>query len=128
MSQTDLIRVRVDGAERTISFSPDHLNDSSTAEQIAGHLNDLVAADDGSAAGGDPPQTLNLDFNEIDSLSSAALNQLIGINRQARRCDIRLVLTNVQESVRDLFELTRLERSFELTSPEEMALTDPVDE
>jgi nucleotide-binding universal stress UspA family protein len=36
---------------------------------------------------------------------------LIGINSQARNCGVRLVLLDVQEAVRDVFALTRLERS-----------------
>ena len=117
MSQAELIRVRVDGAEKTISFSQDHFNHTTTANAIAWQLNELFDEIDTATDGCDSRPTFNLDFDDIDGLSSAALNQLIGINSKARSCGVRLVLTNVNDSVRDVFELTRLERMFELMSP-----------
>ncbi len=116
MSHAELIRVRVDGAAKTISFSREHINDSATAREIAGRVGELME-ENGRFDGEDAFQTLNLDFTEIDWLSSAGLNQLIGINRQARSSGVRLVLTNVQQGVRDMFELTRLVRMFELQTP-----------
>ena len=114
MGRTALISVRDAGNEKVISFSRRHINTDSTARQIAGRLGELLE-------GGEERdfETLNLDLEQIDWLSSVALNHLIGINRSARDRGIRLVLTNVQESVREVFALTRLERMFELMSAEQ---------
>ncbi len=138
MSHAELFRVRVDGSEKTITFSPHHINDMTMARKIARHLGELIDnndqsgdSDSGSIEVDDEEQTsgnlaesfetLKLDFREIGWLGSVGLNELIGINRKARSRGIRLVLTNVQSGVRDVFELTRLERMFELWAPVESA-------
>ncbi len=119
MSHAEIFRVRVDGAEKTVTFSPDDFVDMSSCQEVGRHLGDLI---EGSDHGGGIVdfETLNLDFREIAWLGSVGLNELIGINRKARNQGVRLVLSNVQSSVRDVFKLTRLERMFELLSPVEM--------
>jgi anti-anti-sigma factor len=112
MTDTELFRVSKEGSARTISFSHNHLNDTHTARQIAWHLSELMGGD--KSTGHD--SRLNLDFGNIDWISSAGLNELIGINSRARNHGIRLVLLDVQESVRDVFAFTRLERMFEFGS------------
>ena len=59
---------------------------------------------------------VQLDFTNVDRITSAGLNELIGINSHARNHGIRLELVDVQQAVRDVFELTRLERMFKFTS------------
>lgn len=115
MGREALISVRDAGNERVISFSRRHINTDSTAREIAGSLGEML--DEGEEG---EFETLNLDLEKVDWLSSVALNHLIGINRSARDRGIRLVLTNVQQSVREVFALTRLERMFELMSPEQV--------
>lgn len=56
---------------------------------------------------------LNLDLKRVERISSDGLNELIGINSLARSRGVRLVLLDVQEAVRGIFALTRLERMFE---------------
>jgi anti-anti-sigma factor len=113
MTDSDLIRVSKEGSARTVSFSRNHLNDIHTARQIAEHLSELIG---GEKPPGGHDSRLNLDFGNIDRISSAGLNELIGINSRARSHGIRLVLLDVQESVRDVFTHTRLERMFEFGS------------
>lgn len=57
---------------------------------------------------------VKLDLQRIERINSTGLNKLIGMSRKARNSGVRLVLLNVQDSVRDIFVLTRLERMFEL--------------
>ena len=114
MSQSELMTVRVDGTEKVISFSHSHINDLTTARQIAGHVGEMIEQSDGRDEGS--WETLSVDFQRVNRVSSVALNQLIGIQRQARSRGIRLVLTNVPQSVRDVFALTRLERMFEFAA------------
>ena len=114
MNRAALIQVRVDGTERTISFARQHINDVVSARQISWELGELIDQNDLSSDQEDRMEVLNLDFQEIDWLSSVGLNQLIGINSKARANGVRLVLTNVQENVRKVFRLTRLERMFDL--------------
>lgn len=119
MSQADLLTIRTEGNARVVSFSRQHFNDTTTSHEIACGVGELLDEQDGSGA--DSFETLDLDLHQIDYLSSVALNQLIGINRRARANGIRLVLSNVQQAVCDVFALTRLERMFEVNSPRDLA-------
>ena len=106
--------VHVDGSEKVISFSHNDINDMTTARQIAGHVGELIERRD--EPDGHDWETLRVDFQRVQRVSSVALNQLIGIQRQARSQGIRLILTNVPHSVREVFALTRLERMFEFAA------------
>jgi anti-anti-sigma factor len=114
MTQSELMTVRVDGTEKVISFSHNDINDMTTARQIAGHVGEMMERSDGPDE--HAWETLNVDFQRVKRVSSVALNQLIGIQSQARSRGIRLVLTNVPHSVREVFALTRLERMFEFAA------------
>ncbi len=113
MSQIDLIRVKDAGTDWTVSFSPEHLNRMETARQIGTQLSELL---DREIADDDDDGCLNLDFKDIHWISSAGLNELIGIKSVARSQGVRLILLDVPETVRDVFALTRLERMFEFSS------------
>lgn len=110
MSCDELIRVDKDGVQTTISFSPDHINRTDTAQQISSNLCELI---ENKRADHAPLDRIVIDFRNIDRLGSAGLNGLIGIKCKARSHGVCVVLSNVQESVRDVFALTRLERMFE---------------
>lgn len=113
MSQVELIRVSAAGSAKTVSFSLEHINRMDTARQIGGQVSELLDSETWSKAEAD---CLNLDFKEIHWISSAALNELIGINSTARSQGIKLILLDVPKNVRDIFALTRLERMFEFAS------------
>ena len=113
MSHAEMIQVRADGAEKTVSFSPDHLNCVATAGQIAFHLMELMGS---LKVCESENHCLKLDFTRVDRINSAGLNELIGINSHARSRGIRLELLDVQQAVRDVFELTRLERLFQFST------------
>ncbi len=113
MSDTELIRVSIHGSETTVSFSPDHFNRTDTAEQISSDLCELIECSQPDAC---PLEHIVIDFRDIDRLGSAGLNGLIGIKSKARSHGVHLVLSNVQDSVRDVFALTRMERMFEIRS------------
>lgn len=123
MSRVELIRVKTAGAAKTVSFSDEHLNDIMKAREIAWQLTEILDA--GEVVNSDnealQPQ-LNIDFKEISRLNSAGLNGLIGMNTSARNHGVRLVLVDVQDSIRDVFVVTRLERMFEFSNS--MDLTD----
>jgi anti-sigma B factor antagonist len=97
------------GIPRTVSLLQEHLNYIGAARHLALHLEELIAHH--SVAGRSP--LLYLDLKQIERISSAGLNELIGINSLARSRGIRLILLDAQESVREIFALTRLERMFE---------------
>lgn len=113
MDQVELIRVNSDGNEKTIFLSPDQLSCVETMRQIAWHLSDFLNEEETSPSN---PCRLNLNFKHIEHLNSEGLNELIGINQQARNHGVQLVLMDVQEPIRQVFKLTRLERMFEFSS------------
>ncbi|QDT10913.1 STAS domain-containing protein [Planctomycetes bacterium K23_9] len=55
---------------------------------------------------------LEIDFADIQTLSSAHLGGLIRANREARGMNVALVLVNVCDPVKEIFSLTRLDRMF----------------
>ncbi|MFK8114224.1 MAG: STAS domain-containing protein [Rubripirellula sp.] len=113
MSLVEMIRVSPDGLEKTVSISHSHLNNMKAARELAGNLGELF---DNDSTPSDTESRVNLDLKEIKRINSDGLNELIGINTQARNHGIQLVLIDVQEEVRKVFELTRLERMFEFAS------------
>ncbi len=97
------------GIPKTVSLQQEHLNYIGAARHLALHLEELIAHQ--PAAGRGPH--LYLDLKQVERITSAGLNELIGINSLARSRGIRLILLDAQESVREIFALTRLERMFE---------------
>jgi anti-anti-sigma factor len=98
------------GIPKTVSLQQEHLNYIGAARHLALHLEELIANQQ-PAVGRGPH--LYLDLKQVERITSAGLNELIGINSLARSRGIRLILLDAQESVREIFALTRLERMFE---------------
>jgi anti-anti-sigma factor len=97
------------GIQKTISLLQEHLNYHGAASHLTTHLEDLVAHHPGAERN----RHLYLDLKQVERITSAGLNELIGINSLARSRGIRLILLDAQDSVREIFALTRLERMFE---------------
>ena len=109
MPSSGSLQVTSQGSQTTIALLQDHLNEVGAGSWISIHLEALAAIEPCSQNS----LRLNLDLRQVDRITSAGLNELIGINSLARSRGIRLVLLDVQESVREIFALTRLERMFE---------------
>ena len=109
MSTAESLHVTSQGPQTTIALQAGHLNHVGAVRQISTHLQELAASEPSSRSS----IQLNLDLKRVERITSAGLNELIGINTLARSHGIRLVLLDVQESVREIFALTRLERMFE---------------
>ena len=108
MANSDSSKVEEQGESRTITLGDDQLNRFGAGREITVHLEELASEEATREA-----VQLNLDLKKVEGITSAGLNELIGIYSQARNRGIRLVLLDVQESVREIFNLTRLERMFE---------------
>ena len=83
-----------------------HLQHESQTREVVFHLSECLAS--GSV------DVIELDLGQMESLTSAALNELISLNNRAKSRGVRLVLTNMADNLRDIFAITRLERMFEL--------------
>jgi len=80
--------------------------DELTIQQIFEKLNDLVTAET-------VPMIL-VNFRKVEHLSSAALGALITLNKKVNQRNGRLVLANIHPQIYEVFEITRLDKVFEI--------------
>lgn len=120
MSNAEFFDVSVSGAETTVSLSSDTLTRVDSAGQMSRRLCDLLQDQPPLDSGKEDPSLVNLDFSNVDRITSAGLNGLIQLRSRSRVLGFRVKLVNVPTKVREVFELTRLERMFEF---EESAIT-----
>ena len=113
MQSNDHPKVIKHGTGTTVSISPHHLSRYESARQLSEEVCSLVKECAGDEEFGEDTDQLILDLASVDRISSAGLNGLIQMNSKSRSQGVRLVLVNVSSSVREVFELTRLERMFE---------------
>ncbi|GAA5509974.1 STAS domain-containing protein [Novipirellula caenicola] len=101
------------GLEQTISCSTQQLNSLKTARKFSQELVRWMRCQTESEdRSSQSVQTLKLDLGGVDRLSSVGVNELIEINRKARKLGVKLILTEVGETVQEVFAVTRLERMF----------------
>lgn len=65
---------------------------------------------------------LLLNFGNVEYLSSAALGKLISLNRKVSSAQGKLVLCNIAQQIYEVFEITRLNRVFNIQSDEQSGL------
>jgi anti-sigma B factor antagonist len=65
---------------------------------------------------------LLLNFGNVEYMSSAALGKLITLNKKVQSAGGRLVLCNIDPQIREVFEITKLDRLFVIKSDEQEAL------
>ena len=63
---------------------------------------------------GESPKVLVVDLGKIRQLSSESLNQLISVNCHARERGTQLVLANLCRPLMEVFQITRLDRLFDV--------------
>ncbi len=69
------------------------------------------------------PAHIVVNLARVHFIDSAALSTLVSGMKQSRQADGDLRLCNLQQPVRMIFELTRLDRVFEILSGEEEAIS-----
>src|ERR1700756_3944579 len=65
---------------------------------------------------------LLLNFGNVEYLSSAALGKLITLNKKVQSAGGRLILCNIDPQIREVFEITRLDKLFVIKNDEQEAL------
>jgi anti-sigma B factor antagonist len=65
---------------------------------------------------------LLLNFGNVEYLSSAALGKLITLNKKLQAVGGRLVLCNIDPQIYEVFEITRLDKFFNIQKEEQAAL------
>ena len=79
--------------------------DVATIDEIRVYLTDSIARLDGNGA------AIEIDCSELEFIDSSGLGMLVGIRKRTGK---ELVLVNVPNERRKIFELTGLDRIFEL--------------
>ncbi len=65
---------------------------------------------------------LLLNFGNVEYMSSAALGKLITLNKKVQAAGGRLVLCNIDPQIREVFEITKLDKLFVIRGDEQEAL------
>src|SRR5229473_243917 len=65
---------------------------------------------------------LLLNFGNVEYLSSAALAKLITLNKKLQQVGGRLVLCNIDPQIYEVFEITKLNKLFDIQAEEQAAL------
>ena len=63
-----------------------------------------------------------LNFSNVEFLSSAALGKLITMNRKVQAVKGKLVLCGISKEIREVFEITKLDKLFIIRQEEQAAL------
>jgi anti-sigma B factor antagonist len=65
---------------------------------------------------------LLLNFGNVEYMSSAALGKLITLNKKVQSAGGRLILCNIDPQIREVFEITKLDKLFDIRNEEQEAL------
>ncbi len=65
---------------------------------------------------------LLLNFGNVEYMSSAALGKLITLNKKVQASGGRLILCNIDPQIREVFEITKLDKLFDIRNEEQEAL------
>ena len=70
----------------------------------------------------DARQKIVLDFSNVEYLSSAALGKLITMDKKVKAAKGKLRLCNIRPEIYEVFEITRLNKIFDIRNTQEQAL------
>ena len=62
-----------------------------------------------------------LDFSNVSYLNSMSIAAIISLRNKARAADVKVALANVQENIKSVFRILKLEKLFELGYDSESA-------
>lgn len=65
---------------------------------------------------------LLLNFGNVEFLSSTALGKLITLNKKLQAAKGRLILCNIDPQIHEVFEITKLDKFFNIQKEEQTAL------
>jgi len=102
------------GEVTVVNFTDKKILDEQTIQIIGEQLFSLV---DESGR-----RKLLLNFSNVDYLSSAALAKFITLNRKVSQAGGRLVMCSIDPQIREVFEITKLNKVFAIYAGEQEAL------
>ena len=103
---SQVLRITDDGVLIEVRFSIREIIDESVIQSIGQELHSLIA---------DRKQPrLLMNFADVRHLSSSALGVLIDLEAAVQERRGRLVLTEIADSIREVFKITKLDRTFDI--------------
>ncbi len=115
MSSSDSrLRIRHHEEINIVEFIDRNILDEANIAQIGDEIGNLVAIES-------TPLIL-ISFANVDHLSSAALGALITINNKIKAKDGRLRLANINDQILEVFQITRLDRLFQIHETTDIAI------
>ena len=107
--------VRKRGDVTVVSFMDKKILDESNIEGIGRELLTLIEQN--------AQIRLLLDFGNVQYLSSAALGKLITVNKRVAEDNGKLVLCSIRPQIYEVFQITKLNKIFDIADDEAMALS-----
>lgn len=114
MTSRNRIVVTLVGEVAVVRFSDTKIVDSSNIEEMGSELNSLVDTD--------RIKHVLLNFEGVEFLSSAALNKLIALDKKVKEVGGILRLSCLRADIMEVFNITRLNRVFDIRTKEAEAL------
>jgi anti-sigma B factor antagonist len=108
------LRVTEQGEVSIVEFQDRKILEEMLIDQIEEELIQLAEAK--------PSARLLLNFRNVEHLSSAALGMLIKLHDKVRKNDGRLMLSDINPQIFQVFEITKLNRLFEIFPTSQQAL------
>jgi len=102
------------GDVTVVRFSNSKILDASNIEELGAQLFHLVEDEN--------RQKLLLNFQNVEFLSSAALNKLIILDKKTKSISVKLKLCSLRPEILEVFVITRLNQLFEIAEDEKTAL------
>ena len=111
-----VLRLQVEqvGDVAVVRFAHCRTLDESTAQSVGQELTDLV-----DRAG---HRKVLLDMSDVGFLTSTALGKLVVLHKKLRSVDGELKICGLQSPIESIFQITRLDRLFEIHRDESAAL------
>ena len=114
MSTHQRLDVSETGDVTVVRFVDRRILDATNIEELGAELIGLVENDD--------RKKLLLNFTDVEFLSSAALNQLIVLEKRVKGVGGSLKLSNLRPEIYEVFVITRLNQLFDIHEEESDAL------
>jgi anti-anti-sigma factor len=106
MSEKPDILISREAGCAVVEFANSRISEGTTVEAIQTTLTQLIEDD--------PQQSIVIDFQRVELMSSATLGVLVRLYRDLSENGGRMVLCGLQPSVQKVFELTRLDQLFRI--------------
>lgn len=111
---SDHLEISEVGGITVVRFSDGKILDASNIEELGIQLFSLVENDDRIK--------MLLNFQNVEFLSSAALNKLIILDKKMKGANGQLKLCSLRPEIHEVFVITRLNQLFEIADDEQSGL------